>query len=113
VFSFSKVSIAEAPDTKEVSTVEDIKALIRQKSAQYGVSEYEMTETIDCESSFNVRALGDNGNSRGLVQIHRPSWKDITDEQAYDPYFAVDFMAYQFSKGNQHLWSCYRLHFGG
>lgn len=66
-----------------------------------------MMEVISCESSFNPNAIGDSGKSYGLSQIHTPSHPDITKEQALDPDFAIEYMAVQFSKGNQWMWSCY------
>lgn len=67
-----------------------------------------MLVTIRCESNFNPRAVGDGGKSRGLAQIHKPSHPDITDEQAFDPYFAIDFMAKEFKNGNKWKWTCWR-----
>lgn len=50
---------------------------------------------IDKESSFNSKALNksdgkENCDSRGLVQIRSCDHK-VTDEQAYNPVFAVNF----------------------
>lgn len=47
-------------------------------------------------------------NSWGLAQIYLPAHQDVTREQALDPRFALQWMAKEFSKGNQHLWSCAR-----
>ena len=37
-----------------------------------------------CESSLNQYAVGDNGNSRGLFQIHKGYHPNVTDEQAFN-----------------------------
>lgn len=64
---------------------------------------------IKCESGYKINAVGDIGNSFGLVQIYLPAWKGkITKEQALDPEFAVDFLAEKLSKGQGNLWTCYR-----
>ena len=84
-------------------------ALIKEKADQYNVSATLMTKIIACESGFNENALGDNGQSRGLVQIHKPSHPTITDEQAYDAEFAVEFLAEKLSEGQGSLWTCYRI----
>lgn len=65
-------------------------------------------QTLKCESSLNPRAIGDHGNSYGIAQIHLPSHKDITKEEALDPEFAIGWTAYQFSLGNHNQWTCYR-----
>lgn len=62
---------------------------------------------IQCESQYNPKAIGDNGTSFGLVQIHLIAHPDITKTQALDPAFAVDFLAHQIALGNGHIWSCY------
>lgn len=68
-----------------------------------------MTGTIQCESNWVTTAVGDNGNSLGLVQIHMPAHKNITREQAFDTVFSIEYMAKEFSLGHQNIWTCYRL----
>lgn len=84
-------------------------ALINSKAEQYNVSAEIMTKIISCESGFNENALGDYGQSRGLVQIHKPSHPTITDEQAYDAEFSVNFLAEKLSQGQGSLWTCYKM----
>jgi hypothetical protein len=86
----------------------DLGVLVEQTAEEYGVSASVMKAVIECESQWNITALGDNGESRGLVQIHRPSWPDITDAEAYTPEFAIDFLARKLSEGKGRLWTCYR-----
>lgn len=68
-----------------------------------------MREIIHCESSGNPNAIGDNGQSYGLAQIHLPSWPDISKEQALDPEFAINFLAEKLSKNQGYLWTCWRM----
>jgi hypothetical protein len=70
-----------------------------------------MHTVINCESSYNPRALGDNGYSRGLVQIHSYYHPTVTDEMAYDPDFAIEFLAEKLQQGKGHLWTCYRKNY--
>lgn len=65
-----------------------------------------MKKVIYCESGNNHLAVGDNNTSFGLSQIHLPAWKNITKEQAFSIDFSINFMAKQFSKGNEGIWSC-------
>jgi len=67
----------------------------------------EFLATIECESSFNKDAIGDSGNSYGLAQIHLPSHPYITKEQALNPFFALNWMSNEWSKGNAKIWSCW------
>lgn len=66
-------------------------------------------KVIGCESSWNPNALGDDGNSRGLVQISSIYHPEVTDTEAYDPVFAVRFMAEEWHEGKERQWSCYRI----
>lgn len=65
--------------------------------------------TIKCESDFDHKAVGDKGDSLGLVQINLPSWPQISRQEAFDPTFAMDFIIEQFRLGHQKFWTCYRI----
>lgn len=60
------------------------------------------------ESTWNPNAIGDGGTSHGLVQIHLPAHPDITEEQAHDPEFALNFIVDEFKQGNEKKWTCWR-----
>ncbi len=81
---------------------------IEYYAQSYGVKSEVMYNTIKCESQFNSKAIGDSGHSRGLSQIHRPSHPTITDAQAFDEDFAIEFMAKEMSNGNAWMWSCWK-----
>lgn len=86
-----------------------IDELIHDSSIKYGVSEVLMRRIIKCESTTNPNAIGDGGHSYGLVQIHLPSWPEISQEQALNPEFAIDFLAGKLASGQGNLWTCYRM----
>lgn len=86
---------------------ERIKEEVKTVAEKYGVSEDVMTKVIQCESQFNKKALGDGGKSRGLVQIHS-DYHPVPDEEAYDPAYAIRFLAEHLKEGRGHLWTCYR-----
>jgi len=67
----------------------------------------EFLATIACESRFNKDAIGDSGNSYGIAQIHLPSHPYISKEQALNPFFALNWMSNEWSKGNAKIWSCW------
>lgn len=82
---------------------------IEAVAKKYEVNAALMRAVIKCESSFRHDAIGDNGTSFGLVQIHRPSHPTITKEQAFDVDFALEFLASNLAKGKGDMWTCYRM----
>ncbi len=90
------------------TTTDDIIALASTTAMKYGISPEIMEKVIFCESSWKTDAIGDNGESIGLAQIHLTDHPDITKEQAFDPFFSIDWMASEMSKGRSKEWSCYR-----
>lgn len=102
--------VAEVPYIETMD--QKIDRLIKEKAWEYSVSEAEMRVTIKCESSFNPNAWNKSEDSIGLAQIHMPTWgKEVSREQAYDPEFAIDFMAKHFSQGNQKYWTCWKMNY--
>lgn len=85
-----------------------ISEIIDEKAKLYQVSSVVMHQVIKCESQYNPRAVGDGGHSRGLVQIYDDFHPTITHEQAFNPEFAITFLAKNLSQGKGSLWSCYR-----
>jgi soluble lytic murein transglycosylase-like protein len=94
---------------------ETIDQLISEKASKYQVSESLMRHIVLKESTYNIRNVGDvnyvcksTGKvspSYGLVQINL-CWHNITTEQAFDPEFAIEFLAENLSKGRcKRLWS--------
>lgn len=110
----NSVTIESVP--KPVTTIE-VKEPIRELSIdekivkyanQYGVNSQLMRDVVKCESSFNPNAVGDFGHSRGLVQIYDTYHPTISHEQAFDPDFALNFLAREMSQGRGYLWTCHR-----
>lgn len=72
---------------------------------EYGVSYEVMDAIIDNESKWNPDAVGDNGESCGLVQIHLPDHPGITCDQAREPLFALRFLASEIKAGREWKWT--------
>jgi hypothetical protein len=89
-----------------------IKERIKHYAELYQVSEEVMNKVVQCESNYLPDALGDGGRSRGLVQIFKPAHPTISDEQAFDIEFSLNFLADNLSKGNGKLWTCYKMFYG-
>lgn len=100
-------------------TKEYIYDRITRYSAIYGVSESLVTYVVQKESSFVNTAVGDTHlicqntgetmRSRGIVQISDCFW-DITDEQAFDVDFSLNFLASKLSENKCHLWTTCRVY---
>lgn len=97
----------EAPKLAQDASL-TLERAIAQAEIKYGLKRNIMARTIKCESSMNPKAVGDHGTSFGLAQIHLVDHPEVSKEQALDPYFSIEFMAREFSKGNARLWSCYK-----
>lgn len=75
----------------------------KAKAEEYGISWQKLNNLITYESRWNPSAV--NGLDRGLVQINSFYNPHITDEQAYDPYWAIDWAAKEISEGREHAWT--------
>lgn len=90
-------------------TCETVQECIIHYSDKYDVSASLMAKVMWCESRYNPNAVGDNGTSFGISQIHLPAHPTVTKEQATDIEFATEFMAKAFANGDEWMWSCYRI----
>lgn len=79
----------------------------RVVAEQKGVSPDLLTAVINCESQWNPDAVGKAGEI-GLVQIILKYHTDVTEKEARDPYFSVNYLAYNIQNGNGKWWSCYK-----
>ena len=108
------IALAEAPVVAKIAptTCLTIQECVMYYGDKYNLSKEKkelMKKVIWCESSNNRYAVGDGGKSFGLSQIHSPSHPHVTKAQAFDIDYAIDFMAREFSKNNQGIWSCTRI----
>jgi hypothetical protein len=84
------------------ATPEIIKDYAVVESLVAGVDPQQVIGVIKAESGFNTKALNRNDmalgcHSRGLVQI-RSCNHSVTDEQAYNPIFSVNFLIHNIDK---------------
>lgn len=84
-----------------------IPMLIARYSAIWGVSETKLRNTLFCESQFKVDAISPTGDY-GVAQINLASWPSVTEEEAFNPDFAINFAAKEFAQGNASAWVCYQ-----
>lgn len=92
-----------------VVTRNDINRIISRNAVIYGVETKIIQDVINCESGFNPDAqnITEKEKSYGLVQINLLAHPTITEEQAKDPEFAVEFLAKNLAKNKGNLWTCY------
>lgn len=116
-FLFLFVSPAHAtapvmpPEATTVAQGESIsiESLITRSAQKWSVDRRVVARVIECESGGNPNAVGDNGTSFGIVQIHAPSHPQISRAQALDPAWAINFLAHQISLGNGSMWTCFKI----
>ena len=117
IFAYAPFASYEKPEEPKALTVQEWNTI---NATIYGVSEYEMNETMRRESGFRPiqsgipSSTGPNGreDSWCYAQIHLPSNPSVTRGQACDPSFASEFMAKEFSRGNQWKWAEWCKAFG-
>lgn len=76
---------------RQVRPQDDISNLVLQASQETGISPLIIAAMLFTESGYNPQAV--NKNDRGIAQINRRAYPKITDTQAYDPTFAIPFLA--------------------
>lgn len=118
IVELQEVHIVETVNAEETIewTPERLEQLARNTAEAYDIDVEVFIETMRCESiNFKDPAIqsghylhGKREQSFGVVQIHLPSHPDVSYEQAIDPVWALEWAANEFSKGNEHMWSCWR-----
>jgi len=115
---FAVVSYARAPAPIEIiETIApiDYADAINKISEEYNVDREIMEHIIFNESRFNPNAVGDmhitcerTGDpvyARGLAQITRCFYPDVTDEQAFNADYSMRFLAEHLSQGLCDRWT--------
>jgi len=119
------VELLEVEDPGEIKPYDN---LVRLYSKKYEVSYSLMDAILDCENTerdtslqsfikytqakvdrnprWNVVA-GERERSFGLAQIHLPDHSYVSEAEAKDPDFSIEFMARNISDGRASMWSCY------
>ena len=89
----------------------ELYAIATSSAAKYKLSPKmtkRMIQTITCESLWEVKAISPTGDY-GIVQLNKKAHPEITEKQMFDPYYSLDYMASEFSRGRQRAWVCYSL----
>jgi len=85
-------------------TVEDkIRKVAKEKGFQY--ADY-LVDLAFCESRLDPLAIGDQGNSRGLFQIHKKFHPEVSTLQAFNIEESTAWTIDMINAGKQGQWSC-------
>lgn len=106
--------LAYNPIPKEPTVLElpfsssTLPALIEHYAEQYDVSPRVMTAIVQCESGGdpNAKNITKREHSLGLVQINLFAHASVSEKEAFDPFFSLDFLAKNLSKGRGWWWTC-------
>lgn len=99
-----EIPIAYASEVPEAPKLTP-EGLISSISAEYGVSSTTLYNLAYSESHLDPSAVGDSGDSVGIVQIRLKSHPDVSREQALDPEFSLRWAALEILAGNISQWS--------
>lgn len=126
MFLFTLVFVARVATTTvnipvdlqvEASTTAKLEASLQALSDFYHISYDDLHKTIDCESGWNPKALNASdpeGGSRGIAQFQPSTFARFSTElgienpDIWNPYQAIEIMAYMFSIGQANRWSCFK-----
>ncbi len=109
------------PEIKTEWTTDEVKELVNVYADKYGVSRATLHRIVSGESSYQIKPKDGDMNitcprginkgkpvrARGAVQITECYFPEVTDEQAYDVEFSLNFLAEKVQKGQGQLWSTY------
>jgi len=91
----------------EASTNQTIEDIIRTICKEEKVDPNLAIKVAKCESNLNPKAININtggDRDRGLFQINEKWHPEVTDEQAFDPFFATKFFCKAFKGGFLSWW---------
>ena len=81
---------------------------IKREWTKAGVKWENIYTLIQCESSWNNWAIGDQGSSRGLYQIHQKYQPQVSTECAFDPHCSTLEAIKIYEKSGLRPWTCAR-----
>lgn len=95
-------------DYRDPRTQDEIKEYIRQEAIRQGVSTTVALWIAEKESSYINTAVGDQGQSRGIWQIHKGYNPSVKDEAAFSVESSTQWALTQIKNGRAYLWTTYK-----
>ena len=83
-----------AEDRTDLTVADQIRIIANEECGKRGLDSYCVNDLMAMawtESRFDPNAIGDNGNSHGLYQLHLGYHPEITQEQARDIKFSTNW----------------------
>lgn len=105
---FSGVIVASAWDMDNKESVKDYIIYVAQREqVNVGMA----LKVAQCESGFNRNALNHTAKERsvGVFQINLKAHTDITEEQARNPFWNINWAIDRLKEGLWHWWTCAKL----
>lgn len=87
-------------------TTGSLKTFASSTAIEYGLNVILFMKVITCESHWNPTAISQTGDY-GVSQINLHFHPDISQAEAFDPKFSIQWMAQQWLHGNAYYWVCY------
>jgi len=102
-------SVANARPAQSQAAPPELAAVVEERAAYRRASAGWMRAIIQCESRWNVYAVGSAGEL-GLVQLHPrgllPEFYQLGYSDPFDPSEAIDYLAWALVHGRASHWSC-------
>lgn len=108
VFSESKVDVVEKFVEKPNEPTENI---IKRIADEEEVSWLMVVRIIDCESRWDKyfkEKMKDGSYDRGLFAFNTNHYKQVTDDEAFNPEIATRIFIQEYKAGNLNNWLCAR-----
>ena len=102
-------------DSLNLNTKEGIRAYIDLEAPKLGVDASLIQNIVQCESSYNGRAIGDSGNAVGLAQFWPETFTRMQQQSGIDPHalrpdYRAQIKILIWAVANEHggEWTCYK-----
>jgi hypothetical protein len=102
-----KEIIKEEKKTEEAKTENEIIDLIKKTAKKYNIDEELAVRVAKCESGLNPKAININAPDsidRGLYQINSKWHPEVTEEQAFNIQFSINFFCEAVKNGYIRWW---------
>lgn len=104
---FSFTILASAWDANNPESVKEYVSYLAEKE---NLDVSTVMAIAKCESGFNKNALHSTEKeySVGVFQINLKAHRDVTEEQALNPFFNINWAIDQMVLGHFSMWTCWR-----
>jgi hypothetical protein len=101
-----RLPINQNKPTASLTIPDRIRIIARQENFKW--PDY-LVRLSYCESRHDPLAIGDQGNSRGLFQIHKKYHPEVSTLQAFNIEYATKWTINMINAGKQGQWSCNKI----